>query len=151
MQKQKTLATTRAPRHSKKTLKTMIAQPIQTKQLSADGFTWNDYSPRVGSITNDMRHFSRVCYFAFDSWDDAHNFWKSITDKRLCSRAKVRESERFTNQPWEVKVWSMPEATLLKLVERDRNRTKPSSLPPLPIRRDWSLSESHDAIAIEAA
>ena len=143
----------------------MIAQPIETKQLSADGFLWQQYSPRVAAITNELTHFARVAYFAFDSWDDAHNFWKGITDKRVCSRAKVRESERFTSLPWEVKVWSLREDVLEKLIERDRNRTKPSSFPlpsgvaggsfpqqtRAPIRRDWSLSESHDAIAIEAA
>lgn len=128
----------------------MIAQPIQTKQLSADGFTWNQYSPRVASITNELTHFARVAYFAFDSWDEAHAFWKSITDKRVCSRAKVRESERFTSLAWEVKAWGMPEDVLEKLIERDYNRL-PESLPLPPIRRDWSLSESHDAITIEAA
>ena len=128
----------------------MTLNPIQSKQISADGFTWNLYSPRVGTITNELTHFSRVAYFAFDDWDSAHNFFKSITDKHLCSRAKVRESERFLSQPWEVKVWGMSESTLLKLIERDRCR-KPKSLPLPPIRRDWSLSESYDAIAYEAA
>lgn len=121
----------------------MIA-PIEVKQLSADGFTWNLYSPRVGTITNELRHFSRVTYFAFDSWDDAHDFWKSITDKGLCSRAKVRESERFTTR-FEVKVWGLDTSTLEKLIQRDRNRNPKT----LPIRRDWSLSESYDATAYE--
>lgn len=44
----------------------------------------------------------------------------------------------------------MSDEILLTLVERDRNR-KPASLPLPPIRRDWSLSESFDAIAYEAA
>lgn len=136
----------------------MIA-PIQTKQLSADGFTWNEYSPRVATITNELTHFQRVCYFAFDDWDSAHDFWESIVGKH-CTRAQVRESERFTNHRWEVKTWGMPQVTLLKLIERDaarggslcdhRNR-KPKSLPLPPIRRDWSLSASHSAIAYEAA
>jgi hypothetical protein len=107
----------------------MIAQPISTKQLSADGFQWNQLSPRVGIITNKQRHFSQVAYFGFDSWDDAHNFWKSITTKQVCSRAQVRESERFTSRPWEVKVWSMNQSTLEKLIERDRNRQ------PKPLRQ----------------
>lgn len=128
----------------------MIAQPIQTKQLSSDGFCWNQYSERIATITNELRHFATVAYFQFSDWDCAHAFWKHITDKRLCTRAQVREAERFTTG-WEAKVWGMREATLLKLIERDRNRTKPKSLPLLPIRRDWSISESHDASAIEAA
>lgn len=44
----------------------------------------------------------------------------------------------------------MPEATLEKLVTRDRNRL-PKSLPIPPIRRDWSLSEDYSAIQYEAA
>lgn len=126
-----------------------MIHPISTKQLSADGFTWNEYSPRVGTITNDLTHFARVAYFAFDNWDDAHDFWKSITDKRVCSRAKVRESERFTSYSFEVKTWGMPGSVLLKLIERDRSR-KPKSLPLPPIRRDWSLSESYN-VEYEAA
>ena len=126
----------------------MIA-PIQTKQLSADGFTWNEYSPRVATITNELTHFQRVCYFAFDDWDSAHDFWESIVGK-YCTRAQVRESERFISHPWEVKVWSLRQDVFEKLVERDRNR-KPKSLPLPPIRRDWSLSASHSAIAYEAA
>ena len=117
----------------------MIAQPIQTKQLSADGFTWNQYSPRVASITNELTHFAPVAYFAFSTWDEAHDFWKSITDKRVCSRVHVRESERFTSLAWEVKVWGMPEATLLKLIECDRCR-KPKSLPLPPLQKPWPLS-----------
>jgi len=93
--------------------------PIMTKQLSADGFCWNQYSPRVGTITNEIRHFSRVCYFQFPDWDAAHVFWKHITNKRLCIRAQVRESERFPTG-WEVKSWEMPQAVLEKLIERDR-------------------------------
>lgn len=127
----------------------MIAQPISTKQLSADGFIWNQYSERVGSITNELTHFAIVAYFQFPNWDDAHSFWKGITDKRVCSRAKVRESERF-NTGWEVKVWGMNQSTLEKLIEHDRNR-KPKSLPLPPLRRDWSLSESYSALQYEAA
>ena len=123
--------------------------PIQTKQLSADGFTWNVYSDRVGIITNELRHFAQVAYFSFDSWDNAHDFWKSITDKRVCSRAQVRQAERF-NSSHEVKVWGLNQSTLEKLIERDHNR-KPKSLPLPPIRRDWSLSDSYDAISAEAA
>lgn len=128
----------------------MIAQLIQTKQLSADGYTWNQYSPRVATITNELIHFATVAYFAFDDWNQAHAFWKSITDKQVCSRAQVRESERFTSYRWEVKTWGMSEALLLKLIERDRNR-QPQALPLPLVRRDWSVSESHDALAIEAA
>lgn len=128
----------------------MIAQPIQTKQLSADGYQWNQYSPRVATITNELLHFAQVCYFAFDSLDEAHNFWKSITDKQVCGRAQVRESERFTSYPWEVKIWAMSVATLEKLIERDRKR-QPKALPVPPIRRDWSNSASHSAIQCEAA
>ncbi len=128
----------------------MLPQTISTKQLSADGFCWSQYSPRVGTINNEISHFARVAYFAFDDWDLAHAFWKGITDKHCCTRAQVREALRFSTG-WEVKVWGMSEAVLLKLIERDRNRTKPKSLPLLPIRRDWSISESHDASAIEAA
>ena len=127
---------------------TMSLFPIQVKQISADGFQWNKYSERVGTISNELTHFSRVCYFAFDDWDSAHNFFKSITGKRLCSRAKVRESERFLTR-FECKVWGMSESTLEKLVNRDRSRTK--SLPMPPIRRDWSLSEDYSAIQYEAA
>lgn len=128
----------------------MIAQPIQTKQLSADGFCWNQYSERVGSITNEFRrHFAPVTYFAFDSWDEAHNFWKAIVGKH-CTRALVRESERFTSQPWKVKTWNMRQGVLEKLIERDHQR-QTKSLPLPPIRRDWSLSESYDAISLEAA
>lgn len=103
----------------------MIAQPIQTKQLSADGYTWNQHSPRVATITNELTHFTRLAYFAFDRWSEAHAFWKSITDKQVCSRAQVRESERFTSYSWEVKVWSMPQSVLEKLIERDYNRSSP--------------------------
>jgi len=123
--------------------------PILTKQLSADGFCWNQYSPRVGTITNEIRHFSRVCYFQFPNWDSAHDFWKQITDKRLCTRAQVRESERFAIG-WEVKTWGMSQAVLEKLIERDRQRQQ-QGLPLLPIRRDWPIAESYSAIAYEAA
>ena len=125
----------------------MIAQPIQTKQLSADGFFWSQYSDRVATITNDLRYFATVAYFAFDSWGDAHTFWKHITEHRLCTRAQVRESERFTTHLWEVKTWGMPQAVLEKLIERDRNRR----LPLPQVRRDWSVSDSHSSIQYEAA
>lgn len=128
----------------------MIAQPLQTKQLSADGYQWNQYSPRVATITNELTHFAQVAYFAFDSWDEAHRFWKSITDSKRCTRAQVRESERFNSHSWEVKTWGMSEALLLKLIERDHKR-QPKALPLPQIKRDWSLSDSHSAIAIEAA
>ncbi len=124
--------------------------PILIKELSADGFTWHQYSPRVATITNEITYFQRVCYLAFDSWDEAHAFWKYITDHRLCSRAQVRFSERFTTHDWEVKVWSMPESTLEKLISRDRQRL-PQSLPLPQVRRDWSISDSHSAIEYEAA
>ncbi len=129
-----------------KNTKTMIAQTLQTKQLSADGFTWNLYSPRVATITNELIHFSPVAYIAFHSWDEAHNFWKSITDKRYCTRAQVREAERFSTG-WQVKIWGMPQATLDKLIERDRSR----ALPLPPVRRDWPIAESYSAISYEAA
>ena len=129
----------------------MALSTIEVKQLSADGFQWNKYSPRVGSITNELVHFSRVVYFAFDSWDEAHNFWKSMVGKH-CTRAKVRESERFTSSPWEVKVWCLKESTLELLVNRDRSRIAPKkNLPMPPIRRDWSMSEDYSAIQYEAA
>jgi len=129
----------------------MIAQvePISTKQLSADGFCWNQHSPRVGTITNEIRHFSRVCYFQFPNWDSAHDFWKHITDKRLCTRAQVRQAERFTTG-YEVKTWGMPASTLQKLIERDRTR-QPQGLPLPQVRRDWSISASHSSIQYEAA
>lgn len=137
-----------------------MLQPIQTKQLSADGYQWNQYSPRVATITNELTHFAQVAYFAFSDWDSAHRFWKSITDGKRCTRAQVRESERFTSHNWEVKTWGMSETVLLKLIERDaarggslcdhRNR-KPKALAVPPIRRDWSISDSHSAISIEAA
>jgi len=127
----------------------MISQPINKKQLSADGFHWNQYSERVATITNELRHFAPVAYFAFDTWDEAHNFWKSITDKRVCGRAQVRKSERFTAHPWEVKVWILREDVLQKLIERDRQKRQ--SLPVPPFRRDWSVSADHSAIAYEAA
>lgn len=128
----------------------MIAQPIQTKQLSADGYTWNQYSPRVATITNELTYFATVAYFAFNTWNEAHNFSSSITDKRQCTRAQVREAERFTSHSWEVKTWGMSEQLLTALIKRDRNR-QPQVLPLPLVRRDWSVSESHDAIAIEAA
>lgn len=123
--------------------------PISSQQLSADGFTWNEYSPRVATITNELTHFARVAYFHFPNWDSAHAFWKTITDGKRCIRAQVREAERFETG-WEVKAWGMPEPLLLKLIERDRNR-KLKSLPLPPVRRDWSMSASHSAIAYEAA
>jgi len=127
----------------------MIAQvkPISTKQLSADGFTWNQYSRRVATITNELQHFAPVAYFAFEQWNEAHNFWKSITDKRVCGRAQVRESERFTSYPWEVKAWTLRPDVLEKLIERDRSR----ALPLPQVRRDWSQSDSYSAIEYEAA
>lgn len=127
-----------------------MLQPIQTKQLSADGYHWNQYSPRVATITNELTYFATVAYFAFDGWSEAHAFWKSITDKQMCSRAQVRESERFTSHSWEVKAWAMPQTTLNKLIERDRKRQL-KALPLPQIKRDWSLSDSHSAIAYEAA
>jgi len=63
----------------------MTLQPIQIKQLSADGFQWNQYSPRIARITNELRHFATVAYFQFPDWDNAHDFWKCITDKLLRS------------------------------------------------------------------
>ena len=132
--------------------------PISTKQLSADGFTWNEYSPRVATITNELTHFARVAYFHFPNWDSAHAFWKTITDGKRCTRAQVREAERF-NTGWEVKSWGMPEPLLLKLIERDaprggslRDHRNKQKVAPMPrIRRDWSMSASHSAIAYEAA
>ena len=124
--------------------------PILTKELSSDGFTWNQYSLRVATITNELTNFAQVAYFAFDSWDEAHKFWQYVTDKRVCGRAQVRESERFTSHPWEVKVWSLRQDVLEKLIERDRYR-KPESLPLPPICRDWSRSEAYSSIRYEAA
>lgn len=124
----------------------MIAQTLQTKQLSAEGFVWNLYSPRVATISNDLRHFAPVAYFAFDSWDEAHSFWKSITDLRVCSRAQVRQSQRFTSYSWEVKIWLLRQSVLDKMIERDLSRAL-----PLPVRRDWPLTESYSAISYEAA
>lgn len=121
--------------------------PILTKELSADGFIWNHYSPRVATITNQISHFARVAYFAFDDWDSAHAFWKSIVGKH-CTRAQVRETERFTTHDWEVKVWGMSQATLDKLIQRDR---KPKNLPLPLIRRDWSMSDSYSVIGYESA
>lgn len=137
-----------------------MLQPIQTKQLSADGYQWNQYSPRVATITNELTHFARVAYFAFEDWDSAHAFWKLITDKQVCSRAQVREAERFTSHSWEVKAWAMSQSLLAQLIERDAARggslcdprkRQPKALPVPPIRRDWSVSDSHSAIAYEAA
>lgn len=97
-------------------------------------------------------HCLVMLYFAFDTWDEAHNFWKSITDKRVCGRAQVRESERFTSNPWEVKVWSLRQDVFEKLIERDHNRKpKPKPLPLPPVQRDWSAAESYSAIQYEAA
>jgi hypothetical protein len=132
-------------------LTTMIAQlqPISTKQLSADGFHWNQYSPRIATITDELRYFATVAYFQFFIWSSAHAFWQSITSKRYCTRAQVRKAERFDNG-FEVKVWGMPESVLEKLIERDRAR-QPKSLPLPTIRRDWRKSDSYSALAIEAA
>lgn len=124
--------------------------PILTKTLSADGFQWNQYSPRVATITNELQYFAPVAYFAFDGWDAAYKFQKHLTENQLCTRAQVRESERFTAFPWEVKIWTLADSTLEQLIERDRQR-QPQSLPVPPIRRDWSLSADHSAIAYEAA
>ena len=119
--------------------------PILTKQLSSDGFTWNQYSPRVATISNELTNFSQVAYFAFDSWDEAHQFWHSITEKRLCGRAQVRESERFTFHAWEVKVWSLRQDALEKLTERDRQRQLRH--PPMPpICQNWSPSETYRSV-----
>lgn len=123
--------------------------PILTKELSADGFLWNQYSERVATITNELTHFARVAYFAFNSWDEAHNFWKSITDKRVCSRAQVREAERFTSHSWEVKIWNMPQTVLEALILRDRTR-QPKALPLPPLYREWESICSTDAIRYEA-
>jgi len=119
---------------------------IQTKQLSAEGFFWNLYSPRVATITNELRDFSPVAYISFDTWQQAHDFWKSITDKRLCTRAQVRRGERFSTD-WEVKIWSLHQGVLDKLIERDLSR----ALPIPQIRRDWPLAESYSAVQYEAA
>lgn len=156
----------------------------QSKQLSADGYQWNQYSERVGTITNELAHFATVAYFAFNSWDEAHNFWKSIADKRQCTKAQVREAERF-NTGWEVKTWGMSERVLTALIKHDR---KPQLLPlppspnlvksgrpfnnttisvtdsgsnegrpdftnffVTPVRRDWSMSQSHTSIHYKAA
>ncbi len=127
----------------------MIAQPIQIKQLSADGYQWNQYSERVATITNELTHFATVAYFAFDTWDEAHDFWRSITEKRLCTRAQVRQAERFKTG-YEVKTWGMSASTLHKLIERDRQR-QTQRLPLPQIRRDWPIAESYSAIAYEAA
>lgn len=126
-----------------------MIQPISTKSLCADGFQWNQYSNRVATITNSLQHFSTVAYFAFDSWDRAHAFWKSITDKRYCTRAQVREAERFKSG-WECKVWGMPDSVLEKLIERDRTQL-PQPLPISPLQRDWSRSDSYSSISYEAA
>jgi len=127
----------------------MILIPIQTKQLSADGFTWNQYSLRVSTISNEIRHFATVAYFQFPNWDSAHDFWKCITDKHLCTRAQVRQAERFKTG-YEVKTWGTPESILHKLIERDRYRQ--SQHLPLPqIRCDWPIAESYSAITHEAA
>jgi tRNA(Leu) C34 or U34 (ribose-2'-O)-methylase TrmL len=123
-----------------------MIQPIQAKQLSPDGFVWNEYSQRVATISNELRHFRTVAYFQFSDWQSAHDFWKSITDKRLCTKAQVREAERFP-AGWETKVWGMSPVVLEKLVERDRKR----SLPLPQVRRAWSLSASQSVIAYEAA
>ena len=126
-----------------------MIQPIETKQISADGFYWNKYSPRIATITCELRYFAPVSYFAFDSWDSAHAFFKSITTKHLCSRAKVRESERFLTR-FEVKTWGMNQQTLEALVTRDRSRTK-KSLPMPPLSREWESIRSYDSIRYEAA
>lgn len=127
----------------------MFAQPIQTKQLSLDGYQWNLYSPRVAAITNELRHFATVYYFQFPDWDSAHDFWKHITNKHLCTRAQVREAERFSTG-WEVKIWGLRPSVLNQLVERDRTR-QCHYLPIPAVRRDWSNSENYSAISYEAA
>ena len=111
----------------------MITQPIVTKQLSADGFRWNQFSPRVGTITNELTDFAPVAYFQFANREEAQAFWKSLTDKRYCTRAQIREAERFTSG-FEVKVWGIQLTILQKLIERDRSRA-PQKLPLPPIRR----------------
>jgi len=123
--------------------------PIQTKQLSADGFVWNQYSLRVSTISNEIRHFATVAYFQFPDWDSAHAFWKCITNKRQCTRAQVRQAERFTTG-YEVKTWGMSASTLQKLIERDRRRQS-QSLPLPQVRRDWPIAESYSAIAVRCS
>ncbi|GAC1456869.1 MAG: hypothetical protein NVS2B14_00140 [Chamaesiphon sp.] len=116
-----------------------------SKELSADGFCWNQYSPRVGTITNELRHFSRVCYFAFEDWEASRAFWEAITSKGYCTRAQVRKAERFQGFDWEVKVWGMPQPILSSLIKKDLNRFQARA-----INRDWSISQSQSAIAYEA-
>ncbi len=127
----------------------MISQPISKKQLSADGFQWDQYSERVATITNSLQHFATVAYFQFPDWDSAHAFWKCITNKRQCTRAQVRQAERFKTG-YEVKTWGMSASTLHKLIERDRQR-QTQRLPLPQVRRDWSTAESYSAITYEAA
>jgi len=127
----------------------MISQSVSTKQLSADGFQWNQYSPRIATITNELRHFATVAYFQFPDWDSAHDFWKCITDKHLCTRAQVRQAERFKTG-YEVKTCGMSASILHKLIERDRYR-QTQRLPLPQIRRDWPNAESYSAITHEAA
>jgi len=123
--------------------------PILTRTLSADGFTWNQYSLRVSTISNEIRHFATVSYLQFPDWDSAHDFWKCITDKHLCTRAQVREAERFP-AGYEVKAWGMSASTLYKLIERDRYR-QTQHLPLSQVRRDWPIAESYSAITYEVA
>jgi len=85
----------------------------------------------------DLRPFAPVTHFAFDSWDEAHNFWKAIVGKH-CTRAKVgRVSD--SPQPWEVKTWNMRQDMLEKLIRAQllaacSRCTHAQELPP--VRRD---------------
>lgn len=116
-----------------------------------DGFQLNRLSPRVGTITNPEKPDFRVAYFGFLDHDAAFDFFKHITDKRMVTRAKVREAERLDGCYYEVKTWGMSKKLIGNLALKDLAREqKPKSLP-LPIPRCWEKIRSHDAIAAEAA
>lgn len=83
----------------------------------------NQLSPRVATITAPSG--DRQCaYFGFSDHDSAFDFFKFLTDRQLCHRAKVRPSKRVRGWAWEVKVWGLPTDTIRQLAERDLARCK---------------------------
>jgi hypothetical protein len=96
---------------------------VRRIQLSDNGWTWNQLSPRVATITTPDG--DRQCaYFGFCNHDSAFNFFKYLTDRGLCRRAKVRPSKRIRGWAWEVKVWGASTETIRQLVKRDLARCK---------------------------
>jgi len=63
---------------------TVLANQHQSSELSADGFAWNLYSPRVGTMAQIKSRPATAAYFTSGT---AQQLFKSIIDKRICGRA----------------------------------------------------------------